>query len=40
MKHCKDCIHADKGAKEQPCIDCAQLANGGVEMVNYEKSPD
>lgn len=25
MKHCKDCIHADKGHKEQPCADCAQI---------------
>ena len=29
MKHCKDCIHADKGAKEHPCNDCAQLKQGG-----------
>ena len=37
MKHCKDCIHADKGHKEQPCADCAQLKQGGgVEMTRWE----
>lgn len=40
MKHCKDCIHADKGAKEHPCNDCAQLKQGGgVDMTRYEKAP-
>lgn len=39
MKHCKDCIHADKGAKEQPCNDCAQLKQGGgVEMTKWQSA--